>query len=65
MDNLLAFNAFKIGLKVNNPALSVTTNHNHSLNLKEWNNKQEYHGFKLFLTPSRIGGMSEKEIIWE
>jgi hypothetical protein len=65
VDNLLAFNAFKIGLQVNNPALSVRTNHNHSLNLKEWNNKEEYHGFKLFLTPSRIGGISEKEIIWE
>lgn len=65
VDNLLAFNAFKIGLKVNNPALSLTTIHNHITNFQEWKNKQEYHGFKLFLTPSRIGETSEKEIIWE
>ena len=65
VDNLLAFNAFKIGLQVSNPSLSVRTDHNHSLNLKEWENKQEYHGFKLFLTANQFGEISDKEIIWE
>ena len=64
-DNLLNFQAFRAGLNIKNPSLEVITNHFHSNNQKVWLNKAKQHGWRLFISPSKISRDSNYEIIWE
>ncbi len=56
IDNCLAFQAFKFGLNVSNPSLDIICKHNHKNNQNLWVNKDEYHGWRLFIIPTKLTG---------